>query len=1018
MEASVSSFSFSIDKSVIIQAGAGAGKTTTLTKWFLDLCRDFKLKNNRYPKVVITTFTRKATQELRERLMLKAMEDNEPLILENLSRKSQVHISTIHGVLSMFLSRYSDRIGLGADFKLMDENQHQKIIKKILRTDIECDVDLLRLMDSYDLHQIQNVLIKYYESSFVDSEIKPVSVEFQMKIAFLTLTQGISKIQKLIQRILSESPPENWVLFFSGYLDVHFDDLESLKAQWKKIREESKAPRFMSKNPPFAEVHKIELDEQLKKIDQLVKDPSSEDEYLKNLDEIHIVFARYATQFVQKLIQSKIQRQMITMSDLEFFSLKIIREFPEAARVFSAEWDYWMVDEYQDTSPLQVEILKGLIGPTSHFTVGDPQQSIYLFRGARTEVFSQKMSDLKIAGQDVLELMTNYRSRETILNFINYTFMKISNSFGEMAFSPKAWFERSPSFLKTPAVRRIFSSKSLSPDELLDEEVELALAEIQELIHSGQKPEKICVLSRKNSWLEKLAVRAYQVGVDVQIHSNSQFFERREIIEALSLLKIFVNPHDNKNLIVWLRTPWMGLTDQEIILWTQGSSISFWNNILSNSDIIEKSQTFKFLFELFQKAKFHGVLACFKEALIQFQIFDYCFKLDPTGRREANLWKLVHWLADEEKKVGFNYISFIDRATSQLDLESGSEESDANPVLLPSRVHLMTIHASKGLQFDSVIFIGMGDAPQLSRSNLMTVSEASNCWSLSLIDEESGQSQPSILARQEREIFNQRELDENLRTLYVGLTRAISSISFIQPRKIQKSSWQEILDFNNPHWDHSRNNNFEIEIVLIQQADVNFNENAKVFEDIRKPLLTEVAPENTKTSVTSLISSHAPEENKLIEVINLNKRTEMIKVAQQGTEAHRMFEALKLHPLEKVQILWPGTLHQKMLQYLIEFNTFSFLELIDKGNVEWGYIYKKNNQVIQGQIDLWGQSQGVTWIVDYKTGSSRYKDKAFEQLQMYHEALVMTKQITPMDPVKLMSIYPLEGQHFIKDGLL
>ena len=85
----------------------------------------------------------------------------------------------------------------------------------------------------------------------------------------------------------------------------------------------------------------------------------------------------------------------LTISDLENYSLRLIQSFPDAAHEFSQTWDFFMIDEYQDTSPLQVEILNRIVGEKPCFIVGDPQQSIYLFRGARSEVFDAKESELK-----------------------------------------------------------------------------------------------------------------------------------------------------------------------------------------------------------------------------------------------------------------------------------------------------------------------------------------------------------------------------------------------------------------------------------------------------------------------------------------------------------------------------------------------------------------------------------------------------------------------------------------------
>src|ERR1700712_3645685 len=94
----------------IVRAGAGAGKTTRLTRQVLDVVAEFLRTEKRFPHLVVTTFTRKATQELRERLMLEAVSHGDFALLEYVSSKSHLSISTIHGVLSLFLSRFASHL--------------------------------------------------------------------------------------------------------------------------------------------------------------------------------------------------------------------------------------------------------------------------------------------------------------------------------------------------------------------------------------------------------------------------------------------------------------------------------------------------------------------------------------------------------------------------------------------------------------------------------------------------------------------------------------------------------------------------------------------------------------------------------------------------------------------------------------------------------------------------------------------------------------------------------------------
>lgn len=101
----------------IVRAGAGAGKTTTLTKTVMETALSFDHSQGRFPRIVVTTFTRKATQELRERLVAGAVATGRNDFLDYVSSRSNLHISTIHGVLSLFLRRYGHLLNWTRDSK-------------------------------------------------------------------------------------------------------------------------------------------------------------------------------------------------------------------------------------------------------------------------------------------------------------------------------------------------------------------------------------------------------------------------------------------------------------------------------------------------------------------------------------------------------------------------------------------------------------------------------------------------------------------------------------------------------------------------------------------------------------------------------------------------------------------------------------------------------------------------------------------------------------------------------------
>src|SRR5690606_24820612 len=146
-----------------------------------------------------------------------------------------------------------------------------------------------------------------------------------------------------------------------------------------------------------------------------------------------------------------------------------------------------MIDEYQDTSPLQVELLKHLVGKSPHFVVGDPQQSIYLFRGARSDVFHAKVREIETLQGEVQTALKNYRSRAPLLEFIN------------------SYFSRKPAFAAMEPARDegiddICCDVVVVPktEDHKEKEKLAILRLIQEKLEAGARPQEICVLARTN----------------------------------------------------------------------------------------------------------------------------------------------------------------------------------------------------------------------------------------------------------------------------------------------------------------------------------------------------------------------------------------------------------------------------------------------------------------------------------------------------------------------------------------
>ncbi|MEO0335109.1 MAG: UvrD-helicase domain-containing protein, partial [Pseudomonadota bacterium] len=376
--------------SLVVRAGAGAGKTTRLVQQVLDVATHHFEATGGYPNLMLTTFTRKATQELRERLMLKAVELGDEGLLEYLSGP-QLHVSTIHGVLSVFLKRFGHLAGLDNAFQMVSPAITSRLAKSILRKLVLQSDEASELVSLLGFHRLCSILVRLSRERFERAELEPANEE-----RMLNVWQSIWRDQQetsapVLRSVLNETSDEKYIDYVNIVLQV-LEDFAKVEKPSEEVLERGLAripskPRFNAKNPQIGK----DLDLQLKAVVDGVKKLASQAEmnprFWADLSSHFAKLHSLSSEFQTLWTEAKLEKAVLDSDDLESMTLHILKSTPELGEAFAAETDYWLIDEYQDTSPLQVKVLQSLSQGKSQFVVGDPQQSIYLFRGSDVSVF-------------------------------------------------------------------------------------------------------------------------------------------------------------------------------------------------------------------------------------------------------------------------------------------------------------------------------------------------------------------------------------------------------------------------------------------------------------------------------------------------------------------------------------------------------------------------------------------------------------------------------------------------------
>ena len=542
-------------------------------------------------------------------------------------------------------------------------------------------------------------------------------------------------------------------------------------------------------------------------------------------------------------------------------------------------------------------------------------------------------------------------------------------------------------------------------------ELSLTLDKISQLLSRGVAAEKIAVLSRTNRRLEELGALAKLRGISYQQPNAAGYFLKREIKDAASILKFLLNPHDNDHLVTCLRSPWFYLDDGDLISACQKKSNSLWKTLLlmrnTKSFAQEASSAMMDVLESYlMQARMNGISQTLLEILIQRGLLDVSENIDPSGRREANLWKFINTLKEKERFGGFHYIDFLNEVES---LVKSEDEGEAAPVIEPQRVNFMTIHASKGLQFDHLILLGLSQDQKRSSSLLWSFNEKRQSWSLALRAEEDQSWIYSPQTREQTLIQQEKESLESERVLYVAMTRAKESITLVMDEKIRKQSWAQKLFLNLSEGEH-KTETYQYIVKKIKNfpevQDTQEKNKLSFTDQLPKKFVNETFDEVKSSSVTSLLDSVVRAQIPSMDAF------EVIKKSQFGTDLHRVFESLKYLSFEEVSKLYKNENIQETLNYLKSLDAPPLMQLMSVGHVEYGFEVLQDSAVTRGQIDLWGKIGNHVWIVDYKTGSTLYSEKAFQQLGIYAGALRKIHRWNKDIHIELNVLYPLEKQVF------
>lgn len=508
----------------------------------------------------------------------------------------------------------------------------------------------------------------------------------------------------------------------------------------------------------------------------------------------------------------------------------------KTAEEFRDTFEEIMIDEYQDSNEVQETLLRSISreerGENNIFMVGDVKQSIYRFRLARPELFMKKYDSYSLEESTTqrIDLHKNFRSREEVLTCTNDIFYKIMvRSLGnveydaEAALYPGASYPVSADF--TPEILLADSNDELLEDtELSDKktlEAKIVAEEIRHLMKTQPVTDKatgelraarysdiVILLRSLSGWADSLVEVLNGNGIPAHTVSSTGYFSTVEVQTVLSMLRLLDNPRQDIPMAAVLRSPMAGLTDEELaVLRLEDGSVPFHEAVLElaeglyeedgqkeisdseadrkqgrNADektenhieitahrkLLKFYKKYKQLRQLVPDTPIHELI----EIILRETGYGHYVAAMPAGnRRTANLNMLLEKAAAYEKtsyKGLFHFVRYIDEL-QKYDVDFGEADMVGEN---EDVVRIMSIHKSKGLEFPIVIVSGMGKNfnKQDTRSKMVLHPELG--IGLDYMDGKKRIKSPTIAKKAIAKQIDLENLGEELRVLYVALTRA------------------------------------------------------------------------------------------------------------------------------------------------------------------------------------------------------------------------------------------------------
>ena len=848
---------------LLVSAAAGSGKTMVLVERLVSYILDPSDPAN-IDDFLIITYTKAAAAELRSKIAARlskliAEQPHNRHLQQQMQRLYLAKISTVHGFCTDVLRQYAHRLDITADFRVADEGECVELQLRALQNVLETAYEraeenehFREFVDSQGLgrddRQIPEIVLKVYGSARCHLDpgswlswcasnnadnISDVGQtpwgKYLLSDLKAYLNQQIDAFERCIKSAsMAEGMEKPTELFISTLTQLRI--LRDCST-WDSVVDH--------KNVDFGRLSfskkctDLQLCEQLKAVRNACKKGLSN--HLRNFSDSSAVLledlrtAQTSAKGLVELVEAfcdeydrlKKNRGILDFGDLEHKTLDLLlgkqrNGITAVANEIGERFREVMVDEYQDSNGIQDAIFSALTEKRQNcFMVGDVKQSIYQFRLADPQIFTDKYTKYAPAdeaqageGRKVL-LSHNFRSSAGVLSGVNSVFARcMSPEVGGIAYSDEEMLrEGTPHIpLQDPEV----SLYGISVDkDTYAEEANFVADQIADLlsgdhyIRDGEnlrpvRPEDIVILLRSPGSVGAVFQNAVlSCGIRCVTGDSADLLQTEEIQTVWAILQIINNPMQDIPLTAVLTSPVFAFTAEDLANLRIQNRTDDVYTLLKKAKDAKCQKTLSTIVNLREQARFLTVTQLLTAVYTQTNLLSIYAAMDDGAAKLANLQAFFQIVSDYEssgpKELG-RLLEHLDAASQRgLSISGNGQDADA--------VTIMSIHKSKGLEFPIVFLCGLSRGFNAESARAAVLCDKDLGLGLNCVDAVQRVRYPTIAKRAIGAKIIRQGISEEMRVLYVAMTRARDRLIMTYAAKNLDSELQDIamrMDMSSP----------------------------------------------------------------------------------------------------------------------------------------------------------------------------------------------------------------------------